>query len=61
MDNGMKTVNAELRTKARLCPANANGRKTYRLTEAWYYALVPRRHFAAPDRRKDANYLLGCN
>jgi hypothetical protein len=61
MDNGVKTVNAELHTNTPLCPANATGHETYRLAEEWHHGLVPCRHFAVPAKRKNANYVPGCD
>lgn len=61
MNSGMKTVNAELRTNTPLCPANATGHETYRLTGEWHNGLVPHRHFSVPAKLKNANYVLGCN
>ena len=54
-------MNAELHTNTLLCPANATRHETYRLAEEWHNGLVLRWHFAVPAKRKNANYVPGCD
>jgi len=66
MDDGGKTMNAELHTTTPLRPANATGHETYRPTDEWDNGLLPKRHFAVPEftvpaEPQNANYVLGYN
>jgi hypothetical protein len=61
MENGVKTVNAELHAISLLCPASPIRHETYSLVEEWHNGLVPRTHFAVPAKWHNADDVPGCD